>query len=272
MTKKIRLYWWQEKRKNGKENYGDLMSKYLIEKISKRKVITVSHPSKRLYKYLYKHYIVIGSIISSANKNSIVWGSGIIKKNDNIREAEFLAVRGPETRSRILEKGYSCPECYGDPALLMPNYFNSKVKKKHRIGIIPHYVDYIEVKKQFSDDSFVKVIDLLTYDVEKTTIEILECETIISSSLHGVIVSQAYKIPALWIKFSNKLSGDNIKFYDYYKSVGITFKNEIFIVPKNLNQQLIENLFKENKNVLLANDSFLEQRNKNLIESCPFLN
>ncbi len=267
---KIRLFWWQEKRENRKENYGDLMSKYLVEKISNRKVITVPHPSKRLYKHIFKHYLAIGSIISSANKNSIVWGSGIIKKEDNIRDAKFLAVRGPKTRTRILEKGFHCPECYGDPALLLPGYFNPDVEKKYEIGIIPHYVDYKEVESAFSNNPSIKVIDLLTYNVEQTTIEILECKNIISSSLHGVIVAQAYKIPALWIRFSDKLSGDNIKFYDYYESVGVPFKDQIFVAPDRLNEPLIKTLLKEHNDVLLGDDFLVEQRKKDLIESCPF--
>ncbi|MDD7885191.1 polysaccharide pyruvyl transferase family protein [Flavivirga sp. 57AJ16] len=267
---KIRLFWWQEKRKNGKENYGDLMSKYLIEKISKRKVITVSHPSKRLYRHIFKHYIAIGSIISSANKNSVVWGSGIIKKEDNIRDAKFLAVRGPKTRARILEKGFHCPESYGDPALLLPDYFNPDVEKKYEIGVIPHYVDYSEVKSVFSNNPSIKVIDLLTYSVEETTVEILECKNIISSSLHGVIVAQAYKIPALWLRFSDKLSGDNIKFYDYYESVGVPFKEDIFVNSGNLNESFIKELLKEYNSVLLADSFLLDQRKKDLIESCPF--
>ncbi|GGD02356.1 polysaccharide pyruvyl transferase family protein [Hyunsoonleella pacifica] len=267
---KIRLYWWQEKRKDGRENYGDLMSKYLIEKISNSTVKTVTHPSRRLYKYLLKHYISIGSIISSANENSIVWGSGIIKKDDNIRDAEFLAVRGPKTRKRILEKGFNCPEVYGDPALLMPEYYSSKIDKKYSIGVIPHYVDYKEVKKQFVNNSSVKVIDLLTFNVEKTTDEILECKYIISSSLHGVIVAQSYNIPALWVKFSNKLSGDNIKFYDYYASVGIPFKDEIFIKPMDLNEVLINKILNKNKTLLLADTVLQKKCKRDLMKSCPF--
>ena len=267
---KIRLYWWQEKRENGKENYGDLMSKYLVEKIANKKVRTVSHPSKRINRLVFKHYISIGSIIASANTNSIVWGSGIIKKKDNIRNAKFLAVRGPKTRARILEKGYKCPEVYGDPALLMPNYYNPETEKKYKIGIIPHYVDYKEVKQAFLKDGSVKVIDLLTYNVEQTTSEILECEQIVSSSLHGVIVAQSYSIPALWLKFSDKLSGDNIKFYDYFESVGIPFKEAIFVKPNTLNALKLEALLNANKTVLLADATLLETRKNNLITSCPF--
>jgi hypothetical protein len=75
----IRLYWWHEKRASGDENYGDLLSQYLVEKISKKRVVAIKHPSKGWHKHFFKHYLTIGSIISAATHKSIVWGSGIIK-------------------------------------------------------------------------------------------------------------------------------------------------------------------------------------------------
>ncbi|CAH8295308.1 polysaccharide pyruvyl transferase [Mariniflexile fucanivorans] len=266
----IRLYWWREKRKNGLENYGDLLSKYLVEKISNKKVISIKHPLKGFHKYFFKHYICIGSIISSASKKSIVWGSGIIKKNDNIRNAKFLAVRGPETRAKILEKGFECAEVYGDPAILLPDYYSPKIKKIYELGIVPHYVDYDRVVEVFSNEKNIKIINLLTTDIEKTTDEILECEKIISSSLHGLILPHAYGIPAIWIKFSDKLSGDNIKFYDYYKSMDIDFNAESLIDLTNTSFQNLNRLFEVNKLFLLPKESILNSRKKALINSCPF--
>ncbi|WP_272973581.1 polysaccharide pyruvyl transferase family protein [Croceibacter atlanticus] len=266
----IHLYFWQEKRDNGLENYGDLMSKYLVERISNRKVKTVTHPSKGLYKHLLKHYLVIGSILSSAQKKSVVWGSGIIKKDDTIREAKFLSVRGPRTRAAILEKGFQCPENYGDPALLMPKYYNPKIEKKYKLGIIPHYVDFKSINDRFKDNPDIKVINLLTNNVEKTTDEILECERTVSSSLHGVIVSHAYAIPSLWIKFSEKLSGDNIKFYDYFDSVGIHFKNIIEENPKQLTLKKIEDLLFDFETVLLPEKTKIEALLYSLQKTCPF--
>ncbi|MBN2869189.1 MAG: polysaccharide pyruvyl transferase family protein [Flavobacteriaceae bacterium] len=270
MNNRIRLYWWHEKRASGLENYGDLLSKYLVEKISGKKVVSIKHPLRGIHKYFFKNYVCIGSIISSASKKSIVWGSGIIKKNDHIREATFVAVRGPKTRSRILELGYDCPEVYGDPAILLPNYYHPKVEKKYKIGIIPHYVDYEQVNKALIQDDNIKVINLLTKDIEKTTQEILECEQIISSSLHGVILPQAYRIPSLWVKFSDKLSGDNIKFHDYFESMSIHFTNEIFLEPSTLSFEVLNKLLIDNKDILLQEDAILENRKETLLASCPF--
>lgn len=266
----VRLYWWQEKRANGLENYGDLLSKYLVEKISGKRVISVRHPSKVLYRRFLKHYLGIGSIISSANSNSVVWGSGIIKKNDNIRNAEFVAVRGPKTRDRILEVGFNCPEVYGDPGILLPDYYSPKIDKKYKIGIVPHYVDYQAINENLNQQQEIKVINLLTSNVEKTTDEILECEYIISSSLHGLIIAQAYAIPAIWVKFSNKLSGDNIKFYDYFESLNIQFKKEYYLDPKEITYQKLEGILNDNYSVLLPNPSILNTRKKEILDNCPF--
>ncbi|WP_124103196.1 hypothetical protein [Klebsiella pneumoniae] len=65
-----------------------------------------------------------------------------------------------------------------------------------------------------------KSYDLKTKDIEFVVDEIISCEYILSTSLHGVIVAQAYDIPTLWIKH-NDINTDGIKFYDYFDSVGI---------------------------------------------------
>ncbi|MWB94509.1 polysaccharide pyruvyl transferase family protein [Flavobacterium sp. GA093] len=267
----IFLYWCSLKRSDHRDNYGDLLSKYIIKKLSKGIVIKVKYPSSRIYNFFVKNYISIGSIINTASVNTIVWGSGIIKKNDNVRNARFLAVRGPLTRKRIIDLGYEAPEVYGDPAILLPILFkNNQVVKKFEIGIIPHYVDFEEVQDFFKNESRIKVIDLLTLNVETTTNEILECSNIISSSLHGLIVSHSYNIPAMWNKFSNKLSGDNIKFYDYFESVGINYSEELANEVQNLSFEFIKNLIVENKEILLPNKELLEFRQNELLKACPF--
>ena len=223
-----------------------------------------------MYKYLLRHYLVIGSILSSAQKNSIIWGSGIIKKDDNIREAKFLAVRGPKTRNAVLRKGFACPEIYGDPALLMPNYYNPKIKKSYKLGIIPHYVDFQEVNDRFKDNKEVQVINLLTANVEETTQEILACEKTISSSLHGVIVSHAYSIPSLWVKFSNKLSGDDIKFYDYFESLELNFEEAIERDSQQMSLEDVDTLFKDFETVTLPKKRNIVALQDSLLSSCPF--
>ncbi|MGF3419197.1 hypothetical protein ACQV3C_29395, partial [Klebsiella pneumoniae] len=73
---------------------------------------------------------------------------------------------------------------------------------------------------KYRSNKNIKVIDLKTKDIEFVVDEIISCEYILSTSLHGVIVAQAYDIPTLWIKH-NDINTDGIKFYDYFDSVGI---------------------------------------------------
>lgn len=267
----LRLYWWKEFRKDKFQNYGDLMSRYIVKKLSGKIILDSRSRFNKFYKKITKkHYIVIGSIIGSANKHSIVWGSGIISRKQEVGNANFLAVRGPKTRERLLELGYNVPEVYGDPAILLPLFIKNNVPKKYKIGIIPHFVDYEAVKNALEHDNRITVINLLTKNVEFTTKQILECEQIVSSSLHGVIVPHAYGIPALWVKFSEKLSGDNIKFYDYYLSVNVHFTNEKLINPKDLSFQLLEEILSNGNATLLPEEEYLKKMQEKLLESCPF--
>ena len=122
---KIRLFWWNEKvfHNKTKENYGDLLGCYLIEKISGKEVV-FSIPKKfSIYDFFEPIYVTIGSILSNVNHKCIVWGSGIINTKIHIKNAKFLAVRGPQTRKYLINLGYNVPEVYGDPALLLPNYY-----------------------------------------------------------------------------------------------------------------------------------------------------
>ncbi|MGR4383081.1 polysaccharide pyruvyl transferase family protein [Escherichia coli] len=68
------------------------------------------------------------------------------------------------------------------------------------------------------------MIDLKTSNIEDVLNQMLSCEQIISTSLHGVIVGHAYGIPTIWIKH-NDIDTDGFKFKDYFDSVGIKLYN-----------------------------------------------
>jgi pyruvyltransferase len=268
-VKKIPLFYWSERKFTfkEKENYGDLLSKYLIEKITGKEVGWI-HPKKQpWYKLNKTNYLAIGSIMHHASKYSIVWGSGIIDIKQPIINADFRAVRGPQTRKYLLGLGFSCPELYGDPALLLPKYYAPKFKKKYRIGIIPHYNDFKAVNELYKDEKHILVIDLLTMDIEAVTHQILECEKTISSSLHGIIISHAYSIPGIWVEFSDKIFGDGIKYQDYLESVQIPFYQAAYL-NKKISSNDIERLFK--KYPYLPENLIINILQNDLLKSCPF--
>lgn len=115
------------------------------------------------------------------------------------------------------------PEVYGDPAWFLPKIYNPQVEKKHKLGMILHVAHRGAVK---NIDPDVKLIDIRRVgpdEIEAFIRELLSCEAVLSTSLHGVIVAHAYGIPVRWCvapKAKKRISGDGMKFEDYFQSVG----------------------------------------------------
>src|SRR5690606_11178134 len=169
-----------------------------------------------------KILFAIGSVLQIYDRSGvIVWGSGIIREDTVVRNADFRAVRGPKTAGKLKGYGYDAPNVFGDPALLLPLMI-SPASKKWKVGIVPNYKHYEELKEKFEFPEEYRLIDLRD-GVETVTNELTSCEFILATSLHGVIVAHAYSIPALWVDFKleNSLAGDDIKFEDYLISVNI---------------------------------------------------
>lgn len=207
-----------------KANWGDDINYWFFRELTKTPLINYDWS---LYtQKLNRPYIMgIGSILTLFPiKNSIIWGSGIISEKAPIkgRPQEVRAVRGPLTRQRLLDQGINCPEVYGDPALLLPFFYKPFIKKKYSLGIIPHYTDqHNPLWKNLYKEIDVLVIDIRCYEHWLDFIDqICQCETIASSSLHGLIVSEAYGIPNLWIKLKGSKLTDDFKYHDFFLSIG----------------------------------------------------
>lgn len=237
--------WWLGSR-NGQGNFGDILTPFIL------KYFNIEY--EYVQNYREAELLCVGSIARRAATNTKVLGSGIIKRYEKVNSnANWKFVRGPYTRQRIIECGGECPDFYGDPGLLLPLIVEPSKNKHYKIGYVPHSVDYKYVKENFSK-SFV--VSLGTRNFKTTVEQITNCDKIISSSLHGIICAHAYGIPAAWVYPHKKLKGDDIKFKDYFESVGIynykqsTYEDPIFINPGKINLAPIIKIFEEvgNKN------------------------
>lgn len=239
----IPLYWYYKN--SGQKNWGDALNPILVKYISGKDVIHARSLVLSLCKPLdICIYTAIGSILDNLSiPNTIVWGSGFLDTKSKVYKApkRVCTVRGKLTRSKLLSMGIKCPELYGDPALLIPKYFNPLCNKKHELGIVPHYIDYMSpLLSKFRHEPRVNIIDI-TKGIEKVVQEIKSCKLVASSSLHGIIAADAYGIPSLWIKLSDKILGDDFKYYDYFSSVGRNDTNPLIISSSTSYEQIVNN-------------------------------
>lgn len=205
-------------------NWGDDINWYFLREIIDGKIISYDHALLARH-FNRPNYVVIGSTIDlRADEKSVIWGAGIIDGSVTglPKFKEIRAVRGPKTRQKLLSLGIDCPEVYGDPALLLPLHYKPDIEKTHRIGIIPHFHDLEHVRKKIEQRKDIKLIDIRHYEEWTSVVdEILSCELIASSSLHGLIVSFAYGIPNVWVEFPEGELRDRFKYDDFFASIGI---------------------------------------------------
>lgn len=219
----IKFYWFD----NGKENFGDGITKYFALRLGHLKLEKPHSPMETEETVL----VGVGSVMRLSRSNAIIWGSGIRSKNQTVAPAKIVrSVRGPLTRRSLIESGCECPPIYGDPALLLSRIYNPQVTKKFKLAIVPHISQFETVKSMYADEEDkeeVSIVDLRTYDVESVVDNLLKCERVVSSSLHGIIASNSYDIPVRWIKFDKNIHGDDTKFRDHFMAIGRADENYI---------------------------------------------
>lgn len=202
------LYYW-----NDISNFGDYLSLKLVERITGGAV-------RECDSWLCKEqkFLAIGSILINARNRDVVWGTGMNAKRTDpklfkIKNLDIRAVRGPLTRDFIIKNFHvDCPEVYGDPGLLMPYFFpefKRKENPKYEYIIIPHYSE---------EHLFPKgIIPNVVYPTDpwrEIIRKILDSKLVIASSLHGLVVADAYGIPAQYIRVTEH--EPLFKYFDYY--------------------------------------------------------
>lgn len=245
-------------------NLGDALNIPIIEYLSEKKVIFAKYiPNSKYSKR--QSYAVIGSIIQWASAETNIWGAGLISDKDE-QLPDFLvhAVRGPLTREKLLRNNIKCPEVYGDPALLLPLLYQPpQAFNKFKFGIIPHYVDkgHPWLKKMAMRDD-IRIIDLEVGTNYKSVIDdIMQCENILTTSLHGMILSYAYKKPLCHIQLSDKIEGGNFKFDDFLLSINKSRTEPIIIVDTMQPEDLLQ--FIDHEKMFFDYEP--------LLSSCPFI-
>ena len=216
-------------------NWGDDLNYYFISHLTKRPVVFL-HRFWLAKKLNFKNYLCIGTLLDAENysrESTIVWGTGVSGQDRLFTiPKEIRSVRGEKSIEFLRQKNMPYPALVGDPALILPLFYQTKNKeKKYKLGIIPHVIDLEHpIIKQIQSENSNEVLIINLSKFEKWTDiidQICSCESIASSSLHGLITSDTYGVPNCWIELSGKISGGHFKFYDYASSVNRTFNGPI---------------------------------------------
>jgi pyruvyltransferase len=198
-------------------NLGDSLNASLVPKLLDAKCLRVSA------NYGGK-LVAIGSTITKAMTGDWVVGAGHIR--DTIvsgRGVHFFAVRGPLTFERIVEA--DVPRVFGDLALLAPDVLQPPKIRSSGVVVVPHYVDWRRMK---NDDPGMTFLDVRASNHLESIQLIRSADLVISSSLHGIILAEAYGVPAVWVQASSDVTGDGFKFRDYYAGTNRDYSPHIW--------------------------------------------
>lgn len=211
-------------------NVGDILTPYVFEKAG----------IKFCRKLQYPAFFGIGSVLHHLEMYlGNIWSSGFLTEpNEPLKLLhEPLALRGKLSRKYV--EPFSEKTILGDGGLVVSSLYNPELPKKYKLGIVPHLLDVTEgIDKMpiFFSPS------VLFIDVRKSVEEVLDgvvqCENILSSSLHGLVFADSYHIPNAW--FSWKKSQEVLidrqkafKFEDYYSAFDVKIsKPQLFLDEK----------------------------------------
>lgn len=208
----VKAYWWKEV-----PNFGDGIAPYLLEHFADLKVEwdTISH----------SNVASVGSILEHIPPlwDGYIVGSGKLVESSRLQVMQMgrvtpkiLALRGP-----LSARGITGNFALGDPGILADELVGIQ-PKQWDLGILPHFMDKDLVprfQKLMPAGTVIKVIDPRDNPIEVVK-QIGACKRMVTSSLHGMIVSDAFGIPRR-VEMCPALAqdGGDFKFRDYSASI-----------------------------------------------------
>jgi len=214
--KTIKVYWSQCGYREG--NFGDKLTPAILDRLGVK--YRWSRPDTA-------HLVGVGSLIEQVPEDylGVIWTSGQLYEGTfkTFPDARVIAVRGRLTLERI-----RCPNhqavCLGDGGLLS-HLFYKPAPKRYKLGLVPHYVDFEDpiVSAIKSSSREITVIDVCAH-LPDVIQHIGQCEHILSSSLHGLVVADSLHIPSVWMELNHgeiAVLGERFKFRDYFSVFGL---------------------------------------------------
>lgn len=193
-------------------NFGDVLGPHVVAAVRAALQLPDRADTTR------NRLVSIGSIMHLARHNDVVWGTGCnAKKPRPIRakQLDVRSVRGPLTRTMLQQHGVACPEVFGDPGLLVrfvhPATPLPSGTERVAVSVVPNFHDHhMAVQAQELGLPVVNPKAPLAQIVD----QIRRSDLVVGSSLHGLIVAEAYGVGARWVQSGTE---PEFKYQDYYQ-------------------------------------------------------
>lgn len=199
----VTAYWW-----TWRPNFGDELTRLVLPLYGVAPILKPSESAE---------LFGVGSILDIVPDgfDGWIWGSGQLheERARPIPSAQVLAVRGELTRA-LLNLPEQTP--LGDPGLLVSQRFH-RAKPSGRIAVVPHFShrDLSQIRELIGRLGDRALLVDVAASPRRVIREISAADTVVSTSLHGVIVADAYGIPATWALPEPVLGGADFKFRDH---------------------------------------------------------
>ncbi|MCU0828043.1 MAG: polysaccharide pyruvyl transferase family protein [Tabrizicola sp.] len=214
----VRLFWWKQK-----PNFGDDLSRHVVAHLAGQPVAWAAPATADLF--------AIGSLADKILKTHetprpgqkpILWGTGMLGPVDaRLAEiADIRALRGPLSATILGLRGLAL----GDPGLFAGDLPLPRPEPDGQIGVILHITQDMDRRllRQLRRTGGFKLIDAARLAPEVIH-DIAGCRHVYSSSLHGLVVSDALGIPNTWLSGPDIHRTAEFKFYDYGLAIGRAF-------------------------------------------------
>ena len=220
----VGTYWWTDVL-----NFGDWLSPYLLDRFSEVTAALSPVPAADL--------VAVGSVLEHVRgwRGRWVVGSGKLHESTtvNVGRAKILGLRGPLTA-----KGVPGDYALGDPGLLADELVPLPARE-HKLGILSHWTDTeLATRPEFLRYKPL-VINSRAMPLGVIS-QIGSCDKIVTSSLHGLIVADAFGIPRRFEPaktMARPSEGGLFKFRDYHASINMPFEPGVTATP---NRHMVE--------------------------------
>lgn len=209
----LKLYHWPA------ANFGDTLSARVVAWISGRAVVNVRPKQAELF--------AIGSLLHVLAKafpepapgrpKPILWGTGVLNpifRREFLDNLDIRLMRGPVgaaiCRIEMTE--------FGDPGLLAPGVLGPAPVRDDHVVVIPHHsqMDDPAIAAMVARDARLRLVDP-RQEPEAVCAAIAGAAHVVSASLHGLIVADAYGVASTWMDPAGQ---GLMKYHDYAASVG----------------------------------------------------